>query len=268
MNEKAKSTLEVMRRTLRVRNYSEQTVRTYCSYASEFLNSFNKDAYHISVKEAKEYLINYNYSSVSKQNQIINAVKFLYREVIGSKIRDLNITRPRKEKKLPLVIDHETLVTKIAAIRNLKHRCILQLAYGTGMRISELLNLKLSDIDFVNYQISVRSGKGRKDRIVIISQSNCELLKRYIDAYKPSVYLFNGQCSNQYSKTSCGNIVKRYLGPQYHMHVLRHSFATTLAENGADIYYISRLMGHEDPNTSKIYIHMCKKALHRYAMPV
>lgn len=144
MNKKSMSTLEVMKKTLRRRNYSEQTVRTYISYTKKFLCSFNKDAYHISIKEAKQYLEDYKYSSVSQQNQIINAVKFLYKEVLGSKLRDLKITRPRKEKRLPRVIDRDFLNEKIGSIKNLKHKAILHLAFSTGMRVSEICNLKIN----------------------------------------------------------------------------------------------------------------------------
>lgn len=122
MNHKALSTLEKMRKKLRFRNYSKQTEKTYLSYAEKFLNHFDKDVYHISVKEAKDYLEKFNYSSTSQQNQIINAIKFLYREVVGRKLKTLNITRPRKERKLPKVIDKDFLVSRIKSIPNKKHK--------------------------------------------------------------------------------------------------------------------------------------------------
>lgn len=268
MKQKQNSTLKVMEKTLRRRNYSEQTIKTYCSYVQKFMLNFNKDAYHISVKEAKRYLEDFNYSSVSQQNQIINAVKFLYLEIIGSKLRDLKIVRPRKEKKLPRVISKDILINKIQSIANLKHRSILQLTFSTGMRISEVINLRLEDIDSDRMVIHIKKSKGNKDRIIPLSAGTLKILREYFKIYKPENNLFNGQFGGKYSRSSCDKIVKKYLGQKESMHVLRHSYATCLFESGADLRTIQVLLGHSSSKTTEIYTHVSKLQLNKVPSPM
>jgi site-specific recombinase XerD len=268
MSSKESPTLEVMRKTLRRRNYSEQTVKTYCNYAGKFISSFNSDAYHISTKQAKKYLEDYNYSSVSQQNQIINAVKFLYREVLGSKLRDLKVARPRKEKKLPRVIDKKFLVSKIKAISNIKHKAIIQLAFATGMRVSEIIDLRISDIDSRRMLITINNAKGRKDRVVPISLDTIDVLREYYKSFKPNTHLFNGQFSDKYSKSSCNNIVKKHIGKEYHFHLLRHSYATALLESGVDLRVIQVLLGHSSSKTTEIYTHVSTTVFTDIALPM
>ena len=135
-------TLEKVSKFMRFRNYSENTISTYISYISKYLNTFTKDVYHISVKDAKNYLENYNYTSRSQQNQIINAVKLLHREILGSKLNTLKITRPRKQKSLPRIIDGNLLKSQILSIENLKHKAILSLGFSCALRVSEVINVE------------------------------------------------------------------------------------------------------------------------------
>jgi site-specific recombinase XerD len=268
MNKKSKSTLEKMKKIMRVRNYSEQTIASYCGYVHKFLCNYDKDPYHISVIEAKAYLQDYEYTSVSQQNQIINGVKFFYREIVGLKLKTLNITRPRKEKKLPKVIDKTELRTKILAIKNKKHKAILSLAYSTGMRVSEVVNLKIENIDSKRMIISVKNGKGRKDRIVPLSPHVLEILRDYFKEYKPKEYLFNGQFSNQYSATSCNKLMKKYIGSTTHFHQLRHSSFTSLHEQGVDIRVIQKLAGHNSIKTTEIYTHISNQVLNKLPLTI
>jgi integrase/recombinase XerD len=260
MNKKSKSTLEKMRKLMRVKNYSEQTISSYVGYVEKFLNNYNKDPYHISVKEAKKYLENYKYSSVSQQNQIINGIKYFYKYVIGSKLITLNVERPRSEKKLPRIIDKQHLLDSIEAIQNIKHKAILSLAASVGLRVSEVVNLKLSDIDSKRMVITIRNSKGRKDRIVPLSDNILILLRRYYKEYKPKEYLFNGQ-NGQYSPTSCNKIVKKYIGKDLHFHLLRHFTFTNLLEQGTDLRIIQKLAGHNSIKTTEIYTHVSNQLL-------
>lgn len=268
MNKKGKSTLEVFKKTLRRRNYSEQTVKSYSSYVSKFLDSFDEDAYHIPIKTAEKYLEDYRYSSVSQQNQIINAIKFLYREVLGSKLRDLKIVRPRKEKKLPRIIDKDFLIKKIEAIQNLKHRAIIQLAFSTGMRVSEVINLKIVDIDSKRMIINIKNAKGNKDRVVPLSEGTLNILRLYFKEYNPVKYMFNGQFSNKYSSGSCNKIVKKHIGNEYHFHLLRHSSFTSMLEAGTDLRVIQSIAGHLSSKTTEIYTHVSKTLINQVATPM
>lgn len=268
MNEKSKSTLEVMKKTLRRRNYSENTIKTYIHYCAVFLNNFNKDAHHISVKEAKRYIENYNYSSCSQQNQIINAIKFLYKEVLGSKIRDLKIVRPRKSKSQPLIIDQGELIRKISEIENIKHKAIIQLTFSTGMRISEVLNLKIEDVDSKRMVINVRQAKGKKDRIVKLTDACLCLLREYFKEYNPKEYLFNGQKSGKYSASSCRNIVKKYVGEKYKFHTLRHASLTSMIDNGTDVSLVQKIAGHNRLSTTSLYLHLTNKSMQSVNAPI
>lgn len=268
MNTKAKSTLKVMKNYMRVKNYSDRTIDTYHTYAAKFLLSFECDPYHINQHEIEHYLMSYQYSSVSQQNQVINAIKLLCTHVLKKKLRDIKIERPRRERKLPQVIDTGYLVEKISAIENIKHRAILSLAFSVGIRVSEVINLKIVDIDSKRMIIHIKNAKGKKDRIVPLSQNILELLRNYYKQYKPQIYLFNGQFSQQYSSTSCNKIVKKYLGQKYHFHQLRHSSATSLLESGTDIRIIQKLLGHNSSKTTEIYTHVSNQLLNKVQLPL
>ncbi len=268
MNIKSKSTLKKLENILRFRNYSEQTIKTYVSYCEKFLMSFDKDVYHISVKEAKNYLENYAYTSISQQNQIISSIKFLYTNVVGSKLNTLKITRPRKEKKLPKVIDSEYLKETILSIDNLKHRAILSLGYSCALRVSEVINLKIEHIDSKRMIIHIVDAKGRKDRIVRLSPILLQTLREYVKKYRPNTFLFNGQFSLQYSASSCNKLVKNYLGESYHFHLLRHSGLTNMHENNVDIATLSKIAGHNSIKTTMIYTHVSNMVIQNSHSPI
>ena len=261
MNKKSKSTLEKLVNKLRFQNYSEQTIKTYVGYSGKFLEYFNEDVYHISVKEAKEYLENFNYSSISQQNQIISSIKLLYKLVVGRKLKTLNITRPKKEKKLPKVIDAELLASKIRVIKNLKHRAILTLGLSCGLRISEVINLKWVHLDRKRNTLTVINGKGRKDRTAILNDNTIELLTEYWREYKTKEYVFSGQFKDKYSQTSIQNIVKKYIHRKASFHLLRHSYATFALDNGTELVPLSKSMGHNNTKTTEIYYHTSIKSL-------
>lgn len=268
MNAKSKSTLEKFEKSLRFKNYSERTIQMYLHYSNKFLIEFDKDIYHISQKEAINYLMNKKYTSISQQNQIINSVKLLYKYVVGSKIGILDIERPRKEKRLPQIISQQELLESISKIENIKHKAIISLAYGTGMRVSEICNLKIEDIDSKRMIVNIRQAKGNKDRITPLSQNNLELLREYYKQYKPEEYLFNGQFDLKYSHSSCNQIVKKYLGEDYHFHLLRHSYATTILENGTDLRIIQKLLGHQSSKTTEVYTHVSTQLLNKINLPI
>jgi site-specific recombinase XerD len=137
-----------------------------------------------------------------------------------------------------------------------------------GLRVSEVINLKIEDIDSSRMIIHIKSSKGKKDRIVPLSPNILALLREYYREYRPSVYLFNGQKSLQYSSTSCNNLVKKYIGNQYHMHLLRHSCFTNLLENGTDLRIIQKIAGHSSSKTTEIYTHVSNQILQKVNLPL
>lgn len=262
--------LDIFKNKLSFKNYSNKTIDVYVSYLLKFLNE-NKiyDPYQLTTKELNDYLMNYNYSSISQQNQIISSLKLFYKLVLNKSPKHLcKIERPRAEKKIPQVIDNEFLLKKISEIKNLKHKSIIALAYSTGIRVSEIINLKIEDIDSKRMIIHIKQAKGRKDRIVPLSNKILDLLRNYFKLYRPKQYLFNGQNKLQYSVNSCNKIVKKYLGDDYHFHLLRHSSATTLLENGTDLVIIQKLLGHTNVKTTEIYTHVSTNTLRNINLPI
>ena len=262
MRTKSKSTLEKLQKKLRFQNYSEQTVKTYVSYAEMFLSHFSQDVYHIPIKDAQHFLENFTYSSISQQNQIISSVKFLYINVVGSKLNTLNIKRPRKEKKLPRVIDANLLADKIVNIKNLKHRSILTLGLSCGLRISEVINLKWENLDRERNILNIINGKGKKDRCVILNDNLIHLLSEYWLEYKSKIYVFNGQgLKSQYSTSSIQQLIKKHIGSKESFHVLRHAYATYALDNGTELAALSKSMGHNNTKTTEIYFHVTNRSL-------
>jgi site-specific recombinase XerD len=266
LNEKI---IKICRQKFIYLNYSPRTSENYLSHIVRFLNSIgNKQVIHLSASDFQNYLDNYNFTSVSQQNQVINSIRFLYKFGLGKKYDKVSFKRPKSEKKLPQIIDKDFLLDKLSKIENLKHKALLTLTYSTGMRVSEVCNLKIADIDSKRMLIHIKNAKGRKDRIVPLSATVLTLLRQYFKEYHPKEHLFNGQFSSQYSHRSCNEIVKKYIGKDYHIHQLRHSFATSLLEAGTDLRIIQKCLGHANVRTSEIYTHVSTNLLSKIPLPI
>lgn len=248
--------IQEYRNKIRYFNYSNRTEEIYVHYFEKFLITINKYSQHLTSKDFEDYLLNYNFSSISQQNQIINALKFGYEKVLNKKYSKIDFERPRTEKKLPQVIEKKLALNIYNSISNLKHKCIIGFGLGFGLRVSEVINLKIEHIDSKRMIINIINSKGKKDRIVPLSEDFLKILRLYYKSYKPREYLFNGQFDVKYTQSSCNQIVKKYFGQKYHFHILRHSFATHLLESGVDIEIISKLLGHNSIKTTQIYLHI------------
>ena len=255
MNYLKEDILKICESKFKYLNYSPRTMDCYVGYIEQFLNKVNKYPQHLVSKDFQSYLNSYKFTSISQQNQIINAIKFLYDHVLEKKYDKVSFQRPRGEKKLPQVIDKDFLLHQINQIDNIKHKLIISLGASIGLRVSDVINLKISDIDFNRGIITINNGKGRKDRIAPLSNNLSKLITKYIELYNPNTYLFNGQFGIQYTSSSCNAIVKKYIGNEYHFHTLRHSAATAILENNGDLRSIQSLLGHNSINTTSIYLH-------------
>lgn len=178
------------------------------------------------------------------------------------------LERPRKEKRLPRIIDKEHILSSLDNITNLKHKSIISIAYSVGLRVSEVINLKISDIDSNRMVITINQSKGRKDRIAPLTPKVLSLLRLYYSEFKPTKYLFNGQFTDQYSASSCNQLVKKHLGETYHFHLLRHSCFTNLTDQGVDIRVIQKLAGHSSSKTTEIYTHVSQNILKHLPLAV
>jgi site-specific recombinase XerD len=268
MNSKHDEILKICEQKLKYFNYSPRTVEMYCHYIEKFLIHTNKYPQHLVSSDFQNYLNLYPFSSISQQNQIINAIKFLYEKGLNKKYDKVDFERPRGERKLPQVIDKEFLLEKINEISNIKHKSILSIAYSVGLRVSEVINLKIEDIDSKRGLIHIIQGKGKKDRDVPLSSGILGLLREYYKQYRPTIYLFNGQDSLQYTASSCNKLVKNYLGKEYHFHLLRHSCFTSLLESGTDLRIIQTIAGHNSSKTTEIYTHVSTQLLSKVQLPL
>ncbi len=250
-------------------NYSTRTKDNYLSHIKRFLESLSdKQIIHCNSSDFQSYLDNYKFTSVSQQNQVINAIRFLYKEVLGKKYDKVSFKRPKSEKKLPRVIDGEFIKAQLSKITNLKHKTILSLTYSVGLRVSEIVNLKIEDIDSKRMMIHIKNAKGKKDRIVPLSEVVLDLLRNYYKEYRPKEYLFNGQSKIQYSVGSCQKIYKKYIDNESSIHTLRHSSFTHLLESGTDLRIIQKIAGHSSSKTTEIYTHVSNQLLSKVNLPI
>ncbi len=249
---------------LEVKKYANNTVKTYVTCFEKFINYFySKEIDHLNENDVRDYLIYLvqNKSSNSYINQSINAIKFYYEIVLGLPNRFYTIERPRKEKKLPIVLSKQEVKQLILVTKNRKHKCIIALLYSSGLRRSELINLKIQDIDSKRMVIKVNDTKGNKDRYTLLANSILDDLRAYYRIYTPKIYLFEGHKGGKYSSSSIANIItnaskKAKINKKITPHTLRHSFATHLLENGTDLRYIQVLLGHNSTKTTEIYTHV------------
>jgi len=257
--------------------YSERTILVYKNSFEEFVNYYHKFELEMIEEEMitdyLRYLVIERKISTSYQNQAINAIKFYFERVLGGQRKVYLIDRPREEKTLPIVLNEKEIADILKATENIKHKAILMLSYSAGLRLSELVNVKLTDIDSERMQIRIMQSKGKKDRYSILSPKLLELLRKYFLEYKPKVWLFEGQAGGQYAARSIQLIMKdstRKAGvkKKVGVHSLRHSFATHLLEGGTDLRYIQSLLGHESSKTTEVYTHITTKGFDQIKSPV
>jgi site-specific recombinase XerD len=253
---------------LELKRYSENTVRNYVSCFEAFINYY-KDREPITLNEIdiRTYLqkLIHEGKSNSYINMAVNSIKFYYEIVNGMPNRFYDLERPRKEKQLPEVLSKEDIIKLMNCTNNIKHRCIIGLLYSSGLRRSELLNLNVTDIDSNRMVVVIKSAKGNKDRISILSPSILKDLKTYYKEYRPKRYLFEGRVGQQYSVSSVLRIVtdageRAGIHKKVTPHMLRHSFATHLLESGTDIRHIQLLLGHSSTKTTEIYTHVANRS--------
>lgn len=263
--------------TLQRLGYSPVSIKNYVTQFRQFLQHIfpvrPEDVTDEHVKAYLLFLIRVKGVSLSSQNIAINAIKFYLEHVRGGERKTYYIERPRKESKLPTVLSEDEVRRLLLHTRNLKHKCLLILLYSSGLRISELLSLKPVDIDVGRGMIHVRGGKGRKDRITLLSQAALQYLVPYTEAYTPVTWLFEGPSGSRYSARSVNKIIKRSaalagIKKSVSAHTLRHSFATHLLEGGTDIRYIQTLLGHESSRTTERYAHVTKKGFEGLLSPL
>lgn len=256
---------------------SASTVQTYGYFTLRFLdfvkeidmNLWQNDTLHLFVEQviAKEQY------SISSHRQCIGALKHFSELCKLASFDASEFERPKKSRYLPMVLSKEEVIDIIQATKNLKHRAVIALIYSSGLRIGELINMELRDLDMDRSQVYIRNGKGRKDRTVVMAEIVKPLLYNYIQTYSPNKYFVEGRDGEQYSDTSVRAFLKMSceaagIKKKVTPHTLRHSYATHMMENGVDLRLIQELLGHSKPETTMIYTHVAQKDLLKVQSPL
>lgn len=257
--------------------YSENTKKIYINFFRNFLNYYPEtpadEITDDQVSRYMQHLLVTKKVAPSTQNQAINAIKFYYEKVRKGERKVYALERPLKETKLPKVLSESEVSAILKSADNLKHRTMLWLIYAAGLRRSELINLRIGDIDSQRMVINIKGAKGKKDRITMLSERILNLLREYFKEYRPKVWLFEGTGGGQYSASSLHKVFiaalrKSGVRKDASLHTLRHSFATHLLETGTDLRYIQALLGHSSSKTTEIYTHVTTKGLDKIKSPL
>ncbi|WP_458626495.1 site-specific tyrosine recombinase/integron integrase [Winogradskyella sp. PC D3.3] len=262
---------------LKGKRLSQSTVRTYGYFVLRFMDYYKpKEIESIQKKDIDHFfeivLAGENFS-ISSHRQCVSALKYFISFCDLPELDAEDLNRPKKSKKLPVVLSKEEIIDLIQVTKNLKHRAIIGLLYSCGLRIGELLALKINALDFDRNLLRVNQGKGRKDRSVVMSEVLKPLIFNYLNTYKPKVFVIEGRDGGPYSATSIRQFLKKSCGyagikKQVTPHVLRHSYATHLMENGVDLRHIQMLLGHAKPETTMIYTHVAHRDLMQISSPL
>lgn len=259
------------------KRYSQNTVKVYCSLFSQFLAFFSDrrpdEITDVDIRKYQDFLVSKRKVAISTQHQAINAIKFYYEQVKGGERKTYYIERPRKEKQLPKVLSEKQVIETLKHTPNLKHKCMIACLYSAGLRVGELLNLRIADVSFDKNVIFIRGGKGKKDRITLLSDNLKLALQKYLEKYKPNYWLFEGQNRKRYSRSGVNQMIKRScaaagIRQNVSSHTFRHSFATHLLERGVDLRYIQTLLGHSSSKTTEVYTHVSNKSLAKIKSPL
>jgi site-specific recombinase XerD len=268
---------EKMKIDMELRGYSPGTIKGYIRQVSNFAIFYNKSPKFLGEKEIRNYLhycIMERKLSEATVNFINASLKFFYTKTLNRYWNIDKISRIKESKKLPAVLSPDEVKSIFDVTENLKHKTILMTVYSAGLRVSEVCNLKITDIDSKNMQILIRKGKGKKDRYSLLSKANLEILKKYWIKYHPVEYLFSGNgrtdaiTPRSVQKMLEKSIKKTEITKNATVHTLRHSFATHLLDAGTDICHIQRLLGHTRITTTTIYLHLRRMDLLNIKSPL
>lgn len=261
---------------MQLKGYSSSTITLYTESIIGLATYYKTPPDLLSTEQVRDYIqfkIIEKKLSKSWLNQFISALKILFCEVLKREWDVLDIPRPRREKKLPVVLSKQEVSQLISVTRNLKHRALLTLKYSSGLRLSEIKNLKIGDIDSKRMMVHIVQAKGFKDRYSILSPVALELLREYYKIYRPVTWLFETKQSQAMSERTVQAVFKNALRKtgikkQVGIHSLRHSFATHMMEQGVSLPIIQQLLGHKSLRTTSVYLHVQKYTLDSVKSPL
>ena len=266
-----------MKMDMVLRNFRPRTQKAYLDQVTQYVRFYGKSPAELGDEEIRRYLYYLKKDrglSHSTINQAYSALRFFYETTLERNWNHRKVPRGKKPRKLPMVFSKREVRAVFEATHNLKHRAILMTTYSGGLRSSEAVRLKAADIDSDRMLIRVDQGKGQKDRYTLLGDRALEVLRVYYRFYRPQTWLFPGQQADKpIHQSSVGRALKRSITKAgiikpAGMHTLRHSFATHLLQDGVDLHYIQRLLGHRSPSTTMIYLHLTCKDISEVCSPV
>lgn len=268
-----------LRNYMEFRNYSKNSIDNYCSNFNGFLSHFQKLGVTHPDRINSEMVVDFlkQYKEPATHSGYHSAIKIYYSKIARVGIEKFKyIERPKRNKKLPIVLSQEEVQKMFSVCENTKHLVMLALLYSCGLRVSELINLKWKDIDRSRMIINIIQAKGNKDRQVMLSESLLPLLEKYCREYKleKSTYVLTGQNNaDQYSSSSVGQVMKQLaekagINKRVYTHLMRHNCFTHMVENGTDINLIQRLAGHSNVKTTALYTHISHNLISKIKSPL
>jgi len=266
--------LEKTERVLKLRNYSPRTRKAYMLYIKEYISFSKEKGIKDKQKAIEDYLLDKYQRKQSPQtiNLALSAVKFLYSEVLKNP-QKINLKFAKRSKRLPIVLSRAEIQKIIEATDNAKYRIIISLGYACGLRVSEVIHLKVADLDIDELVVHIKGAKGKKDRMSVLPEKLQNDLRNIIAGKKPGDYVFASNRGGALTTTSLQKMFRKSLAKTQvqkpaTFHSLRHSFATHLLENGVDVRYVQELLGHSNIRTTQIYTQVTNPKLKNIKSPL
>lgn len=251
--------LQEFKELMFLKNFSEKTSKNYLSTISNVAKCLSKDANEITELDIRGYLLSRQHYSSSTRMSVINAFKCYYKLCLDKEFNNKILPRPRVEQKQPDVLSVKEFQHMVDFTKNIKHKAVMCLMYSCALRVGEVVNLKVQDIDAANNKIQIKNGKGKIDRIVMLDANILKLLREYWQSYQTKTYLFEGNKGGKYSEKSIQTLVKSIsnkigLKKKISSHSLRHSCLTQMVKDGVDLRTVQKIAGHKNINTTAGYI--------------
>lgn len=265
--------LEATKRELRIRNYSRKTIECYLYGLKKYFEFIQSNLEIADDEKVKNFLLHCEKVGISPQsrNLYLNAIKFFYRDVVGFS-SSIHIRIAKRSQRLPEVLSRNDIVLLINSTDNGKHRLLLALSYGAGLRVSEAVDLRVRDIDLDELIIHIKQAKGKKDRVTVFPERLVNDIRNLIAGKNPDEFVFSGMRGRKLTTRTAQKVFETSLKKSgiikpASFHSLRHSFATHLLENGVDVRYVQELLGHRNIRTTQIYTHVTNPSIRNIKSP-
>ena len=266
--------LQKTERELKIKNYSSKTIKSYLYGLKEYFSFKENNLAELDQNNIKNFLLHCEQKRISPQsrNLFLNAIKFYYRNVLRN-IQKIEIQSAKKPKSLPVVLSRIEIRKIIESSKNPKHKLLLSLAYGAGLRVSEAISVKVLDLDLDELTIHIKQAKGQKDRISVVPESMVDELRNLIAGKRNNYFVFASERGGKLTTRTAQKVFENALREsgikkKATFHSLRHSFATHLLENGVDVRYVQELLGHANIRTTQVYTKVTNPSLKNIKSPL